>query len=446
MNLSEETIHNKQKKSNYLNQLVFNTSIWAFLGHGWSQILRFVGNLILTRILVPADFGVMQLVFVFIQGITMISDLGINVNIIQSHRGEDVKFLRSAWTIQFLRGVCIEIILLIIAGPVAYIYQVPILQWLIPIAGLNAIIDGLSSTNLAVQSRKMTIGKVTLLDMFAQITGMIAMITCAYYWQNVWALLVFGFVSSTIKTIFSFLLFSGPKMRFEWHYSELSEIVNFGQWVFLSSIAGFLLTRADRLILGLYLSLSNLGVYGIAYALAMAMSELQQAFSQKMLIPLYSHLCRNSDENIRQHIFKIRLILIATALPFLFYLIIYGQSLINFLYPSDYHEAGWMIKILAISASIKCLQASMGPILFAVGNSFRMMILMLASSTVSLLALFIGGTFFGTKGIIWAIPASDLLIYPILVATIYKYNVWFPWFDLIVFILIFLVSLIGGVI
>jgi hypothetical protein len=62
-------------------------------------------DLILTRLLFPEAFGLMALVQVFMGGLQMFSDLGVNMSIIQSKRGEDPDFLNTAWTFQILRGL-----------------------------------------------------------------------------------------------------------------------------------------------------------------------------------------------------------------------------------------------------------------------------------------------------------------------------------------------------
>ena len=315
-----DTSLNTDKKN--IKSLFLLASSWTVLGHGWTQGLRFIGNIILTRLLIPEDFGMMQLVFVFIQGVAMFSDLGININIIQHAKGEDTNFLKTAWTIQIFRGILISLILGSLAYPLAMLYHAPQLVWLIPLAGLNAVIDGLASTNLITFNRKLDLKKLILLDMGCQLAGMIVMIACAYHWRSVWTLLMYSFVSGTLKTALSHCLFSGPRMGLSWHKEYFHEIIHFGKWIFISSMGGFIFSRMDRIILGLFISLSALGLYGIAYAIAMAIIDLMQTLVDKVLIPLYSHLWKNDFPTMRDQIFKVRAALMCLSLPPLFCMIL----------------------------------------------------------------------------------------------------------------------------
>lgn len=408
---------------------------WIFFGHFWAQVFRFFGNLALTRLLLPADFGLMQLVAVFMQGAAMLSDLGLSVNIMQHKKGEDPGFLRTAWTIQIIRGIIITCILLLFAMPLAVIYDAPSLAWLIPLASVNAIVEGISSVNLALFNRRLQLSKLTLLELGSQFIGVIAMVICAWYWRSVWTLLVSGFVSGIIKTIFSHVLFPEPQMAVAWIKEHVKDIIDFGKWIFIGSMGGFLVSKLDRVVLGLYLTTTELGLYGIALAMPLAVYDLLFTLSQKILIPLYSHLSKSSLETLRFQTLKVRAALTSVALIPLYGLIILGPAIIDFLYPKIYHNAGWMLQIIAVYVSFKCITINIGPILYAVGNSFRAMLITFMTVGFLLVCMLIGGGFFGVKGVIWALPVSELLSYPALVLMIRRYGVWLPLFDVTGFVL-----------
>ena len=68
-------------------------------GYGASAGIRFVSNLLITRLLIPEQFGIMALVNVFISALYLFSDIGVGPNIIQSRRGDDPLFLNTAWAV-----------------------------------------------------------------------------------------------------------------------------------------------------------------------------------------------------------------------------------------------------------------------------------------------------------------------------------------------------------
>ena len=64
--------------------------------YGASQLIRLVSSLLLARILMPDAFGLMALVNAFMQGMEMLTGLGVGANIIQSPKGQERGFLRTA--------------------------------------------------------------------------------------------------------------------------------------------------------------------------------------------------------------------------------------------------------------------------------------------------------------------------------------------------------------
>ncbi len=412
-----------------LKRLFLRASSWTLFGYGANMVIRLSSHLILARLLVPEDFGIMQLVFAFIGGLNMFSDLGLSQNIIQHERGEEPSFLQTAWTIQILRGFIIWFITLIIAWPIAKIYSAPQIAWLLPLIGISAIITGTISTKFVLLQRHMQFGKLTLVDFISLFIGITAMLACAWKWRTVWVLVIPALVSASLKTFFSHVVFSGPKMRIRWEKETVHDIIHFGKWIFISSSVTFLTARLDLLIIGFYFPMRELGLYAIASKSVLIIVDAVSMLSGKVLIPLYSLMKRFSLNEIRKKVFRIRFALMAFALPPLYLLTFSGQEIINFIYPETYHDAGWMLQILAIGGIINVITKTIGPILLAMGDSFRLMITKFSQSIIMLLAMIIGGNLFGPKGLIIAASISQLFNYPILVMNIKRYGVWLPYLD-----------------
>ena len=83
---------------------------------------------------------------------------------------------------------------------------------------------------------------------------------------------------SSIRSVLSHhqRLVPGTRNRFCWDASCVTEIIRFGKWIFLATAFWFFALNADKLILGRLVSLSVLGVYGIAFQ----MSDVPRAVSQ----------------------------------------------------------------------------------------------------------------------------------------------------------------------
>lgn len=412
-----------------IESLTIKASTWTLIGYGSGQLLRFAGHILVALFLTPADFGLTQLVYVFIQGIQMFSDVGLGVNVIQHKRGDEPLFLQTAWTIQILRGILLWIGSFIIAWPIAYIYNAPQVTWLLPLAGLGLFIEGFSSTQLLLLNRKLEMKTLAWLEVVCQLFGISAMVICAWHWHAVWTLLIAGLVYSTLKMVLSLTLFPEPKMRLRWDKEAAHAIQHFGKWIFLSSIVTFFATRLDRIVLGLYLSKTEFGLYGIASNFVIIVIEVVQVISNKVLLPLYSHLHHNVKHEMQVKILRIRSILLGLSIPMLIILAIFGKQIVHLLYIPAYYQAGWMLQVIAAGAVFRAITSSLLPILLAVGDSFRMMMNQCSQAALMMISMYAGGELFGSTGLIFGAALTEVLYYPIVAISVRKYQLWTPSLD-----------------
>jgi O-antigen/teichoic acid export membrane protein len=352
-----------------LRKQAIRGSVWTLAGYGASQILRFGSNLILARLLVPEYFGLMSLVNVFIIGLHLFSDIGLGPSIIQNKRGDDPDFLNTVWTMQIIRSVFLWLGSVLIAWPISKFYNVPKLLLLIPVVGLSTLISGFGSTAPFTLNRHIALGKLAIFEFGGQLISVIVMIVWAWFNPTVWALVMGSLVSDLIKTVWSHWLMPGHRNRFAWNREATKNIVSFGRWIFLSTALTFLASQADRLILGKLLSFKLLGVYGIAFALADIPRSVILALSGKVIFPAMSKLANLPREAFRAKILKNRLPILIALAAGLSVLISFGDLLIVKLYKPDYHDAAWMLPIIALGIWHTTLYSTMSPSLLTIGKS-----------------------------------------------------------------------------
>lgn len=136
--------------------------------------------------------------------------------------------------------------------------------------------------------------------------------------------------------------------RFTWDREAARALVSFGKWIFISSMLGFILNNVDRIIVGKFLGVSQLGVYSIAAMLAMFVFQVYEKLSQDVLFPIYSKLNHLNTKELRGKVKKIRIFLMSALLPPIWILAVFGPSIISFLFDARYQDAGWMLQILVI--------------------------------------------------------------------------------------------------
>jgi O-antigen/teichoic acid export membrane protein len=399
-----------------LKRRILRSSGWTFVGHGLSQVLRMGGNLVMTRLLAPDMFGLMAIANMVMIGLAMFSDLGIRQSIVQSRQGDDATFLNTAWAMQIVRGLTIggvTVCLSLVAYAVAWagwfpdhsVYADSRLPAVIAVLSACAVIAGFESTSIAQASRRLSLAGVTMLELKSQTVGLVSMMFWASVDRSVWALVCGAIVAALSRCIWSHVSLDGIRNRWQWNGEALKELASFGKWIFLSSIFGFLVNNADRLILGGLVSTEILGVYTVAFLLVNAVESALVKFMGDVAYPAFSETGLKHREALKKVFYKFQLPI--GSLSFLLAGLMYsiGPTVVRILYDARYVEAGWMLSVLSVGLVMLpyrtaglCLMAVGSPKVLTMQIGLRLMLLCVLTLPIY--------PYYGLQGVLWVIVLS----------------------------------------
>ncbi len=399
-----------------LESTAAKATLWTVADYGISMALRVVNSMVLTRILMPESFGLMALVSTLVVGISLLSDIGLNSSVIQSPRGDDPAFLNTAWTVQVLRGLGIFVVSLLLAWPMSILYHEPRLLLLVPALGLTVVIGSFNSTNLLSMSRHMGVRRVFLLDMSTMVFSMIVTIGLAFVFRSVWVLVAGSAISSVYKLVLSHYqrLIPGIKNQLCWDKESVHGLIHFGKWILLATAFYFFASQADRLILGKLISFTLLGVYGIAYSVSDIPRAVINAFSNRVGFPFMAKMAHLPLAEFRKLFLRYRLRTLLAGALMLSAMVYLGGFLVTKMYDHRYHDASWMVPVLALGLWHTLMYATTTPALLSLGKSNYGAIGNAAYCIAILAAIPLGFYYFGMFGAVIAVAAGDFPLYLVL--------------------------------
>jgi O-antigen/teichoic acid export membrane protein len=386
-----------------------------------TQGLRLASNLILTRLLFPEAFGLMALVSVVLVGLQMFSDTGIGPAISRSPRGDDPAFLDTAWTVNVLRGGLLWLLTCALAWPLAALWSAPDLQLLLPVAGLTLLIAGFNPTRIDTANRHLMLGRLTALDLLAQVIGIVAMVALALVWPSVWALVVGAILGSLAKLALCWAGLPGQANRFRWEKSAAQELIHFGKWILLSTVCGFLLSQGDKAILGSYLSLEALGIYNIGYFLASFPALLAGAVVARVMIPLYR---AHQEGRGADRLNRARWGLTAGVLLALAVLALAGGPLVRLLYDDRYLAAGAILTAVALVQMPGIVGMTYDQSALAAGDGRGYFALIAARAALQTLAFLLGAHVAGLGGALLGQGLAGVASWPLIARLAHRHGVW----------------------
>lgn len=399
-------------------------SMWSILTVIFSNGVRLLSNMILTRLLFPEAFGLMALVQIFITGLQTFSDVGIRISIIQNKRGDDPDFLNTAWTLQIGRGMMLWLAACALAWPAAQIYNQPELLKLLPVTALSLVIGGFMPTRVASANRHLNLGRATLAGLSVQLITVISTALLAWWWHSVWALAISSLIASAAHNTLARWLIPGEPNRLRLDRGAMREILGFGRYVFLSTISTFLISTSDRAILGAYFEVEQIGIYTVGLLIGTLPNLVVSTLAGKVLLPLYRMAPPTASESNRRKLFRARRAIAGVALAISSVLAFCGPWMIGLLYDARYALAGPMVTLFTLSFTPANATVNSEDVLLANGDSRRYFFYQASMAAAQICATFLGIHYLGLFGAILAPGIARLVVYPIRALMTARYRAW----------------------
>jgi O-antigen/teichoic acid export membrane protein len=282
---------------------------WVIVGSAGMHLVRFVGNLVVTRLLAPEMFGLMAIATTVSVIIAMLSDVGLRPATIRSARGSDPAFLDTVWALQIIRGILLWLVAIAVALALAFAnhrgwvrsdstYANPSLPALIIAAGFSSVIIGLASTLSLSAIRRFDTKLPLKLDLVSTIVGILTMIAVAKWSHSVWSLVIGTYASTVCGVVLSHWFMPKPRHRFRLESEALVEILSIGKWLALSSAITVFASNGDRLLLGAFADPKSLGHYAIAFSLVGALSLVLGQVMESVLLPAFCEIARTDPTRL----------------------------------------------------------------------------------------------------------------------------------------------------
>lgn len=252
--------------SKSLKDKTVNGVIWNAINRFSSQGIQFVFNILIARILLPEDYGVVAMLNIFLAVSRAFIDSGFNNALVRKiDRTEEDYNTVFYFNIAISAFFCA--VLWICAPAIASFYKTPLLTKITRIVCFNLVINALG----AIQRTKMTIdinfklrAIIAIISVFA--VGVVGL-WMAKKGYGVWALVVQSLVSSTVKTTLMWILVKWrPKLIFSW--KSLKEMFAFGSRLLMTGLINTIWSNMYTIVIGKVINPTALGVYNRAESFA----------------------------------------------------------------------------------------------------------------------------------------------------------------------------------
>jgi O-antigen/teichoic acid export membrane protein len=309
-------------------------SIWLGGATGFEYGLRFVRNVILTRVLAPEAFGVMAIVLGINAAFESFTEIGVKEAVIQNPRGEKDTYLNGAWWLSVTRSTALYILAFLIAPSISQFYNSPELVPLMHLAFLSIILKGAISARAYVAIKQMDFRSWVIIYHGGAVCGILAAIGLAFAIENVWALVIGFTVEAGARLLLSYIV-SPYRPRIRFNKEDLRALFKFARGMLGLPILAFIFLRADVFVVGKIRSYADLGLYSMAVTLAFITSELMTKLINEVAMPAFS-LIQSEKDKINKAILQITSTIALIWLPALAFVGLYSEDVLTIVYGAQY--------------------------------------------------------------------------------------------------------------
>lgn len=281
--MSEPTLKTKATKG----------MLWNALERFSVQFGQLVIGIILARILMPEDFGLIGMLTIFIAISQIFVSSGMGSGLIQKKNRTEVDY-STVFVFNLSVSVVFYIVLFVSAPLIAKFYNTPQLVLLTRVLTLNVVINSLAvvqRSRLSINLDFKTIAKVNVISIFT--SGAIS-IAFAYLGFGVWALVI----QNLSRAIFSVILFwflSRWQPSIIFSKQSFKELFGYGSKLLLSGIYAQTVNNIYNMVIGKYFSSAELGFYTRAKTLAELAAGTVAGVLHQVTFPILSSLQDDSE-------------------------------------------------------------------------------------------------------------------------------------------------------
>ncbi|KIA99836.1 lipopolysaccharide biosynthesis protein [Flavobacterium sp. KMS] len=320
--------------------------IWSFLQQFSTQLITFLVQIILARILLPSEFGLIGMLTVFIGIGTALFEGGMTSSLIRVSKIDS----RDYSTVFFFNlGVSLLIYLLFfLSAPyIALFYRQPILTDIARVYGLSFVFLAFGTVQNTILTKEMKFKKQAIITSPALLIGSLLGVFLAYNDFGVWSLVYSMLLTNLLTSIF--LWFSSdwyPEFIFDIDRFKLH--FHFGYKMTISSLLDTVFTNIYQIIIGRIYNPITVGYYTRANSLMMLPVGNISAALNKVVFPLFAKV-QDDIPALRVVYKKIMLMVLFIITPIIVLMALLGNELVTFLFTEKWLPVVPIFQIISLS-------------------------------------------------------------------------------------------------
>lgn len=379
--------------ANNIKQQLFSGVFYTALAKYSGVIISLVVAGILARLLSPDDFGVVAIATVIIAFFNIFTDMGVSPAIVQ-HKSLGKEELSDIFSFTVWTGIGISVLFFAASWLIADYYESEILRTLCQLLSVNLFFASATIVPGAMFYRNKEFKFIAIRSFIIQIAGGAGAVTAALCGAGLYALIINPIVSSILIFAISYQRYP-QRLRFTLGLGAIRKIFSYSAYQFLFNVINYFSRNLDKLLIGKYMSMSDLGYYEKSYRLMMLPLQNITQVITPVMHPIFSDF-QDDREKLMTSYERIVRFLSFIGLPLSVLLFFTAEEVTLIIFGDQWLPSVPVFRILALSVGIQIILSSSGSIFQAAGDTRSLFVCGLFSSALNVAGMLTGIFYFGT--------------------------------------------------
>lgn len=417
-------------KEQSLRKTAISGIFWTLTQQFGSQGIQFIVSIILARLLMPEEFGLIGMIAVFYAIGTTLIDSGLTQSLIRSGNLTQIDY-STIFFFNLFGSLVIYLIIFLCAPFIASFYNQPLLEGITRVYCVSFLINAFSSVQMSKLTKEMKFKTQLIISLPSLIVSSIAGVYLALEGYGVWSLVWMSLIQATLNSI-QLWIYSKWTPSLVFDLSVLKTHFSFGYKLTLSSLLNTIFSNIYQIIIGRYFIASLVGFYTRANSLKqLPVTNFSKALD-KVTFPLFASI-QHDDVRLKSVYKQIMQMVLFLIAPILTFMAVLAEPLFRFLFTEKWLPAVPYFQVLCLTGILYPIHSYNLNVLKVKGRSDLFLKLEVIKKIIIVLTIVVSIQF-GIMGLIWGqVFTSGLAFF---INTYYtgkfiRYGAWQQFVDII---------------
>jgi O-antigen/teichoic acid export membrane protein len=376
-------------------------------GSGVAKAVSLLSTLILARLLVPEDFGLMAMATTVTGIVSFFNEIGIGAAIVQRQEVRDEE-INGCFGIAVLASSLLCALTVALSWPAAAFFKLQALQPVLAALGFGFFFGALNTVPIALLRRQLRLQAVLWLGLVASIVQALVAIPLAYFGFGYWALVISFFVGQTVNTVWYWRV-AGWRPTLPLRLKEGRGLLGYGLNVTYARVMWHVYMNADKLIIGKLIGERAVGVYDMSKSLATLPTSQISGLVTSIASPVFARV-QGDRRQLQDVLLRFTRGVAYLTFPALAGIALIADKLVFVLLGAQWSAAALPLQALCVSELVRTVANLQSQLLISTGNVKRLVKYSTACAIALPLAIAVGAWLGALPGVAIAWAA----VYPVL--------------------------------